>query len=324
MASESRSTVLVALGANLGIAAAKLVAGLLSGSSAMLAEAAHSTADTVNQVFLLTALRRGDKASDAEHPFGYGKERFFWSLLAAVGIFVAGGVFSMYEGVHGLLAPAEDEPSYLVSYAVLGVALVLEGASLAKAYRQTRREADRQGKTVAQHVKRTPDPTLKTVLSEDAAAVVGLLLAGAGLGLHQLTGSAAWDSAAAVAIGVVLVVVAFVLGRDTKDLLIGQAADPETRVALYDDLQARPEVERIVDLMTMLLGPDRLLVAVRADLAADLDSSAVEDFASRVERELMERHERVAVVLLDPTTAVGEDADRADRLRRQTDLLRSA
>ncbi len=320
---ESRSTVLVALGANLGIAVAKGVAGLLSGSSAMLAEAAHSTADTVNQLFLLAALRRGAKPADATHPFGYGKERFFWSLLAAVGIFVAGGAFSVYEGVHGLLVPAE-ETTYLVSYVVLAVGLLLEGASLVKALRQVRGEARELGRSTWQQVRLTPDPTIKTVVSEDTAAVVGLLLAAGGLGLHQLTGSAVWDSAAAIAIGLVLVVVAFLLGRDTKELLIGEAADPRTRVALYDDLVARPEVDRVVDLLTMLLGPESLLVAVRADLGTSLGSTEVEAFSTRLEQELREHHERVSVVLLDATTATGEDAQRADRLEQEVRRLRAA
>ena len=321
MASESKGTVLVAFSANLAIAIAKGVAGVLSGSSVMLAEAAHSTADTVNQLFLLTALRRGGKAADPTHPFGYGKERFFWSLLAAVGIFVAGGVFSFYEGVHGLVSP-DAEPSYLLSYGVLGVAFLLEGASLTKAILQVRQAARREGRGLWQQVRLTPDPTVKTVVSEDAAAVLGLLLAGGGLALHQLTGSAVWDSGAALAIGVVLIVVAFLLGRDTKELLIGEAADPRTRVALYDDLTQRPEIERVVDLMTMLLGPDSLLVAIRVDLSTTLDSSSVEDFSTRLEGELRERHERVSVVFLDATAAAGEDAERAERLDRETARLR--
>ncbi len=319
--SESRGTVLVALSANLAIAVAKGVAGVLSGSSVMLAEAAHSTADTVNQLFLLAALRRGGKASDPTHPFGYGKERFFWSLLAAVGIFVGGGVFSFYEGVSGLGSP-EEEPSYGLSYVVLGVAFLLEGTSLVKALLQVRQDARREGRGLWQQVRLTTDPTVKTVVSEDSAAVAGLLLAGGGLALHQLTGSALWDSSAAIAIGVVLIVVAFLLGRDAKELLIGEAADPRTRVALYDDLMQRPEVERVVDLMTMLLGPERLLVAIRADLSEELSSSAVEDFSTRLERELRERHERVSLVLLDATTATGEDAGRAERLDRETARLR--
>ncbi len=128
-----------------------------------------------------------------------------------------------------------------------------------------------------------------------------------------------WDSAAAIAIGVVLIVVAFLLGRDTKELLIGEAADPQTRVALYDELAQRPEVDRVVDLMTMLLGPDSLLVAVRADLVTTLDSSAVEQFSIRLEQELRDRHSTVSVVLLDARTATGEDLARADRLQQQTE-----
>ena len=322
MAQESRGTVLVALGANAGIAVAKLTVGLLSGSAVMLAEGAHSVADTANQGFLLASLNRGAQAPDATHPFGYGKERFFWSLLAAVGIFVAGGVFSLYEGAHSLLAAAGETPSFLLSYLVLGVALLLEGGSLVTALRQTSREAQEAGRGVLEHVRLSSDPTLKTVVSEDSAAVLGLLLAAGGLGLHQLTGSAAWDAVAAIAVGLLLVGVAFLLGRDTKELLIGEAAAPGTRVALYDALQAHPEVDRVVDLMTMMLGPRSLLVAARVDLAGTLSSDEIEVFSTRVEQELPRQVPGVSTVLLDATAATGPDATRADLLERRIDRLR--
>lgn len=322
MASESRGTVLLALSANAGIAVAKGAAGLLGGSSVMLAEAAHSLADTTNQVFLLTALKRGDRAADAVHPFGYGKERFFWSLLAAVGIFVAGGSFSLYEGVRGLLAPPEEDPRYLLSYVVLFIALLLEGSSLLKALRQTSKEAKEAGRGLLEHVRLSTDPTVKTVVSEDSAAVTGLLLAAAGLGLHELTGNAVWDSLAAIGVGLLLIVVAFLLGRDTKELLIGEAADGPTRLQLWQELVQAPEVDRVIDLMTMLLGPESLLVAVRVDLAADLDSQQVEEFSSQMDRRLRERVPAVRAVFLDATTARGDDLTRADALEREMQRLR--
>jgi cation diffusion facilitator family transporter len=320
---ESRATVLLALAANAGIALAKLVAGLLSGSTVMLAEAGHSLADTVNQLFLLASLRRGGRAADPTHPFGYGKERFFWSLLAAVGIFVAGGLASIYQGVHELTSPARDSTSFLLNYVVLAVAVVLEGASLLKALHQTRAQARTAGRGTLQHVRLSPDPTVKTVVSEDGAAVAGLLLAFAGLGLHQLTGDALWDAAAAIGVGLLLVMVAFLLGRDTKELLIGEATDPATRLALYDRLAAYPEVDGVVDLMTMLLGPDSLLVAARIDLADGLSTDEVEDFSTRVEVDLVAAHPEVSAVFLDATRAVGPMAERAERLARVMDRRRA-
>lgn len=304
MASETRRTVVIALGMNAVIAAAKLVVGLLSGSSAMLSEAAHSVADTTNELFLLASLRRSTRTPDSDHPFGYGKEQFFWSLLAAVGIFVSGAVFSIYQGVTGLVHPGgEHGGELLISYAVLLVSFIAEGASWWTAVTQLRTEARATGRGIFEHLRRSSDPTLKTVFSEDSAALAGLLLAAAGIGLHAITGSARWDAAGALAIGALLAVVAIGLGRDTKELLIGEAADPELRQALAAELAAEPEVNAVVELLTMQLGADQLLVAARLDLADGLDSDAIEAFAARIDAGLQHRHAQVTQVFLDPTGA---------------------
>src|SRR3954451_19308452 len=208
---SSFTTVLVAGGANLAIAVAKIVAGVLTGSSAMLAEGAHSVADTVNQAFLLTALARSNKPADARHPFGYGQERYFWSLLAAVGIFVLGAGFSVYEGIHSLINPEPVEAA-LVAYGVLLFSFVFEGTSWLKALLQLRREAGERSVGLFRHVVTSPDPTAKTVAFEDTAALIGILLAAGGISLHLLTGSAAWDGIASILIGLLLVVVAVSLG----------------------------------------------------------------------------------------------------------------
>lgn len=180
---RTRVTVLVALGANLLIAAAKTFAGLYAGSPALLSEAAHSVADSLNEVFLLIAVRRSKRPTDERHPFGYGKERYFWALLAAVGIFVMGGCFSVYQGVQALRTDQQESlRGYLTGLAVLGVALLAEGASLVRACYQARRH--REGAT---------DPALRTVIAEDATAVTGVLLAAAGLVLHLATGQVAWE-----------------------------------------------------------------------------------------------------------------------------------
>lgn len=320
MASENKGTVLVALGANLLIAGAKLVGGLISGSSSMLAEAAHSVADTMNQVFLLTSLKVADRPADATHPFGYGKARFFWSLIAAVGIFVAGAVFSFYEGLHTILSGSE-EGGLLVPYVVLGVAFVAEGTSWLRALRQVRREAKELDRPLLRHVRESKDPTVKTVLSEDSAAVIGLALAAAGVGLSHVTGSPVWDGAAAIAIGVLLAVVAFLLGRDNADLLIGEAADPELVVDVHRRLTESPEVDHVVELLTMHIGPDSVLVAARLDLADELSSDEIEAFASRVDRELAQEWPEVKQVFLDPTRA---DRARTRATARQRDELARA
>jgi cation diffusion facilitator family transporter len=303
---ESTGTVLTALAANSAIAIAKITAGLLSGSSAMLAEGAHSVADTTNQVFLLISLRVSRKPADETHPFGYGKERFFWSLLAAVGIFVSGAAFSVYEGLHSLLSgEAGEQTGYLVAYVVLGVSFLAEGVSWLKAVRQLHGEARTEERALLQHVRLSSDPTVKTVFAEDTAALVGLLLAAGGLALHQVTGKAYWDAGAAIAIGVLLAVVAYVLGRDTKEMLIGESAPAQLRTALLDMLAAEPRVERVVEVRTMLVGPNAVLVAARLDMDDDLQAAGVEDVTDRISDDLQERFPEVVEVYLDVTSRPG-------------------
>jgi cation diffusion facilitator family transporter len=297
----ARRTVLIALAANASIAVAKLVAGVASGSSAMLAEAAHSIADTMNQVFLLFSLALGERPPDAEHPFGHGKERFFWSFLAAVGIFVAGAGFSLYEGLHRIFGPPAEQGSYAVVYAVLAFALLADGASLVRAWRQTRDEARARRQPYKSYVRASRDPTTKTVLFEDSAAVVGVALAFVGVALYHATGNQVYDGLASVAIGVLLAVVAVTLGRDTKDLLIGEAATPEERRAITEIIESHPAVDRVLELLTMALSPDRLLVAARIDLADGLSADEIERASSEIDRELRERIPTVWQVFLDAT-----------------------
>jgi cation diffusion facilitator family transporter len=304
---ETTGTVWLAFSANLGIAVAKTAAGMISLSSAMLAEAAHSWADTLNEVFLLTSLRRSRRPPDQLHPFGYGKERFFWSLLAAVGIFVTGGLFSIWEGVSSLRGGGHDIDSLeaILNYGVLALALVLEGSSLLRATKQVRGEAQRSGRTFGEHLRAGNDPTVKTVFSEDSAAVIGIALAALGLMLHLLTGDAAYDAAASIAIGVLLVWIAFTLGRDTKALLIGEAADPALRMEIVAEVAAYPEIDALLELLTMQLGPDELLVALRVDLTDAISGDAVEDLSSRIEVGLRARHPSVRHVFVDATRATG-------------------
>ena len=302
MHSESRKTILAALGANLAIAIAKLAAGMIGHSAAMLAEAAHSIADTMNQVFLLVSLSLGDRKPDEEHPFGYGKERFFWALLAAVFIFVSGAAFSLFEGVRTILGSGVgEETAFLISYVVLAFSLLAEGGSLLRAIAQVRGEARVAGKPLALYLRHSNDPTVRTVLFEDSAAVTGVVLALVGVGLHDLTGDRGWEGAASIAIGVLLVFVAYTLGRDTKHLLIGEAARPEQRQLLRSTIERHPEVEEVLELLTMYLGPTAMLVAVRLDLRDDLTARDVEELSNRIDHELREADSDVTQVFLDAT-----------------------
>ncbi len=298
----SLGTVLVAGAANLAIAVAKIVAGALTGSSAMLAEGAHSVADTVNQLFLLTALSRSKKPADSQHPFGYGMERYFWSLLAAVGIFVLGAGFSVYEGIHALLHPEPIE-ALLVAYVVLGVSFLFEGASWLKAVVQLRKEAGEKRVGVFTHIFTTPDPTVKTVAFEDTAALIGILLAAGGITAHRLTGSGIWDGVASILIGVLLVGVAVSLGSTSKHSLIGEAMPEEDRAGLRRVIDESVGVDVVVELLTMRLGPDDVLVAARVDVDDAASGGDLEQLADRVEQRIRESYPEVRHVFLDPTTA---------------------
>lgn len=295
-----RATVLIALAANVAIALVKCAAGVISGSAAMLAEAAHSIADTSNQGFLLTSIKLGEREPDAKHPFGHGKERFFWSFLAAVLIFLAGAVFSIGQGVLELLRP-EDVSNYPLVYGTLAFAFVAEGISLVRAVRQTRREAQEAEKGWVEHVLETTEPTSKTVVGEDLVAVVGVVIAAIGVGLHQVTGNSAWDAAAAIAVGVMLVYVAFALGRNFKELLVGAGAQPEDVDRIREIVESDPCVDELLDLRTMYVGPRSLLVALRADLADGIDADEVERLASGLDERLREAVPEVSEVFLDPT-----------------------
>jgi len=295
----TRRTVLVAGAANIVVAVAKLAAGLLSGSSAMLAEAAHSVADTLNQAFLLTSLHQGERPPDERHPFGHGQERYFWSLLAAFGIFIAGAGFSVFEGLLELRRSSSSD--FTVAYVVLAVAFAAEGTSLVRAYRQMRGEARREDEELLEHVQSSPDITVKAALFEDSTAVVGLALAAAGLLLHQLTGSSVWDGAASIAIGALLVVVAVKLALDSRELLIGKAAEPRELERIRAEIEQTPGIDALLDLRTMHLGPDHMIIAARVAFSDDVSADQAEDLADDIDRRLAERLPQIPHVFIDPT-----------------------
>nr|WP_246555180.1 cation diffusion facilitator family transporter [Streptomyces paradoxus] len=298
---KTRVTVLVALAANLVIAVAKAIGGLAAGSPALLSEAAHSVADSLNEVFLLAALRRSRRPADRRHPFGYGKERFFWSLLAAVGIFVMGGCFSFFQGFEALTSGAEEElGGYVAGLIVLGIALLAEGGSLLRALYQVRR----QGGTGAG----LRDPALRTVVAEDGTAVLGVTLAIAGMALHMVTGQVVWEASASLAIGALLVYVAFRLGREARDQLIGEAADPETSGRIRELLRAQPEIDSVEALFTMKTGLDTALVAARVDLVPGLDSERVEEVAVRIKRSIARTVPEADQIFLDVTDRLAREA----------------
>ncbi|MEO6881591.1 MAG: cation diffusion facilitator family transporter [Mycobacteriaceae bacterium] len=318
-AGESTATVLVAGAANLGVAIMKLVAGVVTGSAALLAEAVHSLADTVTEVLLLTALRRSDRPADRAHPLGYGKERFFWALIAAVSIFVSGAVFALYEGVHTIVS-GEDEQRYVwVAYLVIAISAALEGTSWLKALRQARAEAAGEGRELFAYLRTSDDPTVKTVFYEDSAALIGLLLALLGTLGHQLTGSGVWDGVASLLIGVLLALVAYLLGSTTKSLLVGRQADVNLVRAVRAHLAAAPEVDAVVDLITQVMGTNLVLVCARIDLVDGLSTSEVEKACLRLDGELQDLFAEVDEVFLEPVPR-GDPDLRAKVLARYGEL----
>ncbi len=259
---------LVAFGANLLIAVAKSAAAALTGSASLVAEAAHSWADTGNEIFLLIANRRSRRPPDLAHPFGHGREAYVWSLFAAIGLFVAGAAVSVTYGVLELIHP-EPAAHFAVGYAVLAVSFVLEAISFRQSVRQARPEAESMQRDLIEHVLATSDPTLRAVFAEDSAALIGLLIAAAGLAAHQLTGSPVPDAAGSILVGVLLAVVAVVLINRNRRFLVGQEADPRVRAAALQALLDAPEVARVTYLRLEIVGPRMVSVIGDVDLTGD-------------------------------------------------------
>jgi cation diffusion facilitator family transporter len=308
---ESLRTVLVAGTANLAIAAAKAVAGLVSGSAAMLSEAVHSLADTVTELLLFTALRRGRRMADRAHPFGHGKESFFWALLAAFGTLVAGAGFAITHGYH-TIRRGEDLGDATPSYVVLAVAFAIESVSLTRALRQLTREASSWRVSRRRFLHRTPDTALIAVILEDSAALVGLVLAAVGLILTELTGSSVWDGVSSIAIGLLLAWIAIGLGRANVSLLIGKAVSAPLQADIRAELERLPAVRRVVALNTMFLGPDSVLVAAQVDFADDATGARVESTSEAASRRLSARYPIIRHVYLDPTPGPPEPAGPAE------------
>jgi cation diffusion facilitator family transporter len=308
--SDSRRTVLIALVANAVIAVAKVAGGLLSGSAAMFAEAAHSLADTTNQAFLLVSIQLGKREPTPERPFGSGQERFLWTFVAAVGMFLAGAIFAIGFGTIQLITGGGETEGFAIAYVVLALSFLSEGTSWLRAFRQTRGEAREAGKPVLRYARDSRDPNVKMVLFEDSAALIGVVLATVGIALNELTGLTVFDPAASVLIGVLLIFVASWMGRDARHLLIGSAALPEEREAIERAISDYDEVDSVEELLTLVLGPNALLVAARIDLRDSVDADRIEQTATEIDEHIREVVPDVTEVFLDPTP--GRSATRSD------------
>jgi len=300
--------VLGALIANGLITILKFIAAVITGSSGMMAESLHSLADTTNQVFLLLGLRFYKRPASEKHPFGYGKERFFWSFIAAIFIFGVGASYALYEGFQKLWHPHPPEQLEW-AYWVLGISLVLESASIGLALYQEIGEARHEGLTFAQYLRESKDPTAKTVLFEDTAALLGIIIAGIGIYLtdHQVGPAlfegqppgAFWDGLASMTIGVVLAIVAFSLARAARGLLLGEAATPKSVERIRQAILSHEHVCEVVELLTMHLAPKQILINAHVNFSDDLGTDDIEQVVNEVEDLIKKAEPKVDMIFLE-------------------------
>ncbi len=291
MAHESTGAIYAAAGANLAIAVAKFVGGALTGSTAMLAEGVHSVVDTANQVLLLVGMKRSERPADDRHPFGYGREIYFYAFVVALMIFLGGGVFAVYEGIARIRDPEPDVDAELFGYRLPGIwvnigilafAVAAEGTSFFVAMRQF--WAEKGQHSAVRAIRRSKDPTLFTVLAEDTAALIGLLIALAGVALSHILEMPSLDGWASVGIGLVL---------------IGMAADPEVVAAIFQLARAEPGVLHVNEVLTQHLGPSDILVNLSIDMADDVSAGDVEGLVTRLDRALKQRNPDVTRVFIE-------------------------
>ena len=297
MREGSQRVVLAALSANLGIAVAKFVGFAVTGSASLLAEAVHSVADTGNQGLLVLGGIRAQREPSEEHPFGYGRERYFWAFIVALVLFTFGSLFALYEGVAKIRHPHElESPAWAIG--ILLLALVLESLALRTAAREANRL--RGGESWWTFIRRAKSPEIPVVLLEDSGAVVGLLFALAGVGLALVTGDARFDAAGSVAIGLLLGVIAIVLAGEMKSLLIGEAARPRQARRIRELLARASHVRRIHEFRTLHVGPDEILVAAKVELDAALSFEEVATALDRAELQVRGEVPEVRWMYLEP------------------------
>ncbi|MEO8697432.1 MAG: cation diffusion facilitator family transporter [Acidimicrobiales bacterium] len=306
MTPSSSRTVVVALVANIGVAIAKVTAAVLTASTAMTAEASHACADVGNQLLLVVAQRRSGRPADNRHPFGYGREAYFWALLASVVVFVGGAVFSFREGIAELLHPV-PLGTFTAVYVVLAVSMVLDATSLIQSVLQLRREAHTQSRDFLDQLMLTSDPTVRAVFAEDAAAIAGDLVAFVGIALHHRTGSSTPEGWAATIIGVILVGVGLQLARRNRDFLLGEQAPPEAKDRIRATIADFPGITAVDELLVTFIGPRQVCVLCRVDIDDDLRGDQVEALVRELDRSLRTQSDyvhRVDIVPIGRSNAV--------------------
>jgi cation diffusion facilitator family transporter len=313
--------VLAALAANLGIAITKFIAFVVSGSTSMLAESVHSVADTFNQVLLLVGRGRANRPPSEEHPFGFGRERYFYGFVVSVMLFTVGAVFSVYEGAHKITHP-EEIRSPLVPIIVLAVSAVLEGFSLRTAIHEA--NAVRGDRNWGTFIRRTKSPELPVVLLEDTAALIGLVLAFAGVGLSVLTHDGRWDGAGSLAIGVLLGVAAAILAIETKSLLIGESASTDMQRRIVAALEDGPEIARVIHMRTVHTAPDSVLVAAKVAVRENDSAEQITTGINAAERRVRAAVPIATTIYLEPDIYRPTEADHAHPAVRSVERSHSS
>jgi len=301
--------VLAALAANLGIAITKFVAFLLTGSASMLAESVHSVADTGNQVLLLIGRGRSDRPRSEDHPFGFGRERYFYGFVVSVMLFTVGAAFSIYDGIHKIITP-EEIHNALIAFIVLGASMVLEGFSLRTAIHEANEV--RGGRKWSTFIRRTKSPELPVILLEDTAALIGLLLAFIGVGLSVVTGNGRWDGVGSLGIGILLAAAAAILAIETKSLLIGEAASPDVQQRIVAAIEDGPELVRVIHLRTVHIGPDSVLVTAKVAVRASDSAAQLTAGINAAEQRVRALVPTAKTIYLEPDIYQPDQADHAD------------
>ncbi len=296
MASGSKTVIIAALVGNSLIAITKFIAAAITGSSAMLSEGIHSLVDTGNQILLLYGLRRAARPADENFPFGYGKEIYFWSFVVAIMIFALGGGISIYEGIVHLQHP-EPIRNAMVNYVVLGLALVFEGVAWAFAFREFNRVKGRWGYLEA--IQRAKDPSIFVVLFEDSAAMLGLLVAFAGVLLSETTGILLFDGIASVIIGLILIGTSIWLAYETKSLLIGESANRSVIRGIRELLQGRSNIRQVNEILTMHMGPDFILANISVDFDDHINVQQVESTIAEIDRSIKQSYPQIKRIFIE-------------------------
>jgi len=304
---DPKKVVVAALLGNAGIALAKFVAAFLSGSTTMLAEAVHSVADTANQGFLLVGMKLADKSTPDRYPLGRSKEQYFWAFIVSLFLFFMGGVFAIYEGVHKLTAPHDRPGSQIASLVVLGISLVMEGMSFSVAFREFNKT--RGNKSFLRALFDSRDPTIPVVLLEDTGAVFGLLFAFVAVVVTSLTGDARFDGIGSIAIGTLLCVIGVALARDTRSLLIGEGVTDEVRARVLEVAGQAPFVLEVRQLLSLHLGPDAVLLALKVRFSPELKLRELEYAINTLERQIRDALPQMKKIFVEPDSDYDSSLD---------------